>query len=306
MFDRGIKNGKFVDALKKWEHWEKIISDEELFVAIRKEYINIYFQGCSLFKVSYKEGLVLETHYKYLISPEMKNPYVSWVGNSPPVKDLANQILIDTFDIGSIEKSACPYAKPEKVGLHKILRCNRNVIDLEIALSPESDDEADIAEKSAEGTPAAARVDFAAIQRRQDGKPCIVFFEAKRFDNGELRSETPNPAVIEQTERYREFIEKDLPDIKTSYGIVCKNLVDLGLKRIDPLVVEVAGNPGQLEVVPDVRLVVFDFDQDQKEGRVWKKHKAKLHDYFKDRLLLKGSPDEFTSGISNYSPKVAA
>ena len=56
MFDRGITNPKFVDALKKWPHWKDIISDKDLFVGIRNEYINIYYQGCSLFKISYKEA----------------------------------------------------------------------------------------------------------------------------------------------------------------------------------------------------------------------------------------------------------
>jgi hypothetical protein len=36
MFDRGISNDKFVDALTQWQHWQEIVSDRDLFVAIRQ------------------------------------------------------------------------------------------------------------------------------------------------------------------------------------------------------------------------------------------------------------------------------
>ncbi len=298
MFKRGI-SGSFVKALKGWNHWEEIIKDPDLFVAIRDKYINIYFQGCSLFKISYKEHLVLETHYKYLIRPSAKHPYVSWVGDSPAIEDLVNEIFVEALDVQALKKSSGWYAQREKTGLHKILKCNGNVIDVEVALSPESEDEADTAESGVEGRRAADRIDFAAIQKR-DGKPCIVFFEAKRFENKELRSQTHEPRVIEQAERYKDFIDKHLPDFERSYGRVCKSLVDLGLPRVDPLVVEVAHNPEYLDVDPDIRLVVFDFDQDQRVGKKWKEHREALEKYFGDRLLLKGSPSEFTAGISKY------
>ena len=151
---------------------------------------------------------------------------------------------------------------------------------------------------TAEGKRAADRIDYAAIQRKTDGRPSIVFFEAKRFDNKELRSGKGDPSVIGQTNKYKEFIVENLPDFRKSYGRVCQNLVDLGLPRIDPLVKEAAANPGQLEVDPDVRLVDFGFDEDQRDGGVWKKHKTKLDEHFGKRLLLKGSPSEFTGGIS--------
>ncbi len=61
---------------------------------------------------------------------------------------------------------------------------------------------------------------------------------------------------------------------------------------------EVAGSLEPLTVDPDVRLVVFGYDIDERKGEVWNKHKKVLDDLFGSRLLLKGSPSEFTSGIS--------
>jgi hypothetical protein len=296
MFRKGI-NGEFVHALTEWAHWEEIVKDGDLFVGIRNGRVNIYFQGCSLFRISFKEKLLFETHYKYLVRIDLPKPYVAWDDDRPSVKNLEGNIFINRFDIGSLKRASQKYAEPEKAGLHRILRANANVVDVEVALSHESDSQDDDNEPLSHHKRVTDRIDFAAIQTR-DGRPCVVFFEAKRFDNGELRSKTHKPPVIEQTERYKDFIENHLQDFKTSYGNVCKNLVELGLHHSRPWLFEVVRNPEQLEVSSDVRLVVYDFDQDQREGNIWKKHEGILRDHFTDRLLLKGSPREFKSGIS--------
>ena len=304
-FDRGISDEEFVVALTNWKHWEEIISDRDLFVAIRKEYINIYFQGCSLLKISYKgELLKFETHYKYLVRPNLKNPLVSWDGESPAVKDRVNEILIHEFNLDSLKKSSSWYAEAEKEGVHSILKSNRNVVDVEVALSHESEVETDSEDQNTKGRRVADRIDFAAIQRK-DGKACIVFFEAKRFDNGELRSWKPEPRVCEQIRKYEAFIEGHRTDLQTSYRRVCKNLIELAPpSRYDPLVKEVADSPEQLTVDSKVRLVVFGYSRDEDKGEVWKEHKKILREHFPSRLLTRGNPHGFTYGISKYSLEV--
>ena len=47
-------------------------------------------------------------------------------------------------------------------------------------------------------------------------------------------------------------------------------------------------------------------DEDQRVGGVWDEHKQVLDDHFGNRLLLKGSPSEFKSGISKYNLQKAA
>jgi hypothetical protein len=298
MFDRGIGDG-FVEALKRWDHWGEITSDRDLFVGIRKDSINIYYLGCSLFKITHKKELTFETHYKYLIRPTVNNTYVLWQGDRPDVQYPWNDILIDKFDLDSLKKSSRWYADLEKAGLQRILKSNKNVVDVEIALSPNSGAEPDGEDQPSEGRRVADRIDFAAIQRRKDGPPCIVFFEAKRFENGELKARKGEPRVFGQIRKYEKFIGDNGAALKTSYGKVCKDLVKLiPPDRYDPVVKEIADNPEQLTVDPYVRLVVFDFDEDQRVGKIWGKHRKKLSDHLGNRLLLKGSPSEFKSGIS--------
>lgn len=306
MSDRGITNPRFVDTLKKWPRWKDIISDNDLFLGIRKKYINIYYRGCSIFKISYKEPhLILETHYKYLVYPNLKRPLVSWEGERPDVKDRVDEILIHEFKVDLLKKSSRWYAEAEKEGVHSILKSNGNVVDVEVALSPISDDEIEDEDQDPKGRRAADRIDFAAIQEK-DGNACIVFFEAKRFNNGELRSQKFTPAVIEQIQKYETFIKEYRENLEESYRNVCKNLFELAPDRIADLVKEVASSHRQLTVNSNVRLVVFDYSADEDNGDDWKKHKEILENHFGSRLLMKGNPRGFTRGISEYSLHAAA
>jgi hypothetical protein len=305
MFQKGISD-EFVQALKNWGHWKDVIDDSDLFVAIRYEYVNIYFQGCSIFKISHRNGqLIPETHYKFLVSPNVMNPYVPWKDERPQVEDRLGEILINKFDLRSLKRSARWYAEAEKTALHQILKANKNVVDVEVALSHEAGDEAACECAEGKSRRVADRIDFAAIQK-MDGKPCIVFFEAKRFDNRDLKSKEGDPRVFDQVRKYEKFIKDNASAIETSYRRVCQNLVDLAPNRAHDLVKRVAGDPGQLLVDTNLRLVVFGFDDDQRVGKVWSKHRRKLEDLLGKRLLLKGSPNEFTAGISKYSLKAAA
>jgi len=203
-----------------------------------------------------------------------------------------------------LKRSARWYAEAEKTGLHQILKSNRNVIDVEITLSHQSDEEAAVEEGKGQARRVADRIDFAAIQERGD-KPYIVFFEAKRFDNSELKSKEGDPRVFGQVRRYEKFIKDNASAIGTSYKRVCHNLLDLAPDRAYSSVKKVAESTDQLSVDTDLRLLVFGFDDDQRVGKVWNKHRTKLYNYFNDLLLLKGSASEFTAGISDKSLKVA-
>jgi hypothetical protein len=309
MFERGIRDLEFLDALKSWPHWNQVAGDEDLFIAMRKKTVSIYYQGCSLFEISHNGGLQLKTHFKYLVRPVLPsgNPYVTWKGDRPDIGQHAEGYFIDGFNIDSLKKASSWYAGDEKEGVHKILKSNTNVIDVEIALSPDTADTVATEARKGEGRRVADRIDFAAIQEK-DGIPCIVFFEAKRFVNKELRSKAHKPSVLDQIDRYETFIKGHLTEFETSYREVCKNLVALNADRGSELVRRVAQYPEQLSIDPAVRLVIFDFDEDQCIGKVWIKHHQALLDRLgNEKLLLKGSADQFKSGISKYkSRKLAA
>ena len=70
-FNRGITNEKFINALNalytdKNSFWHKMVTDKDLFIAIRKEYLNVYYKGQSLCRLDYKSFVRGTTHKKYL------------------------------------------------------------------------------------------------------------------------------------------------------------------------------------------------------------------------------------------------
>ena len=283
-FNRGLDD-EFVKALNKqyekgkdgW--WKQFVDDDDLFLAIRHNAVHVYYRGCRLIEVRWRKHekeIVGRTHYKYLLRPEMTKEYVEVEDGQPSVSN-ASAYFADRLNATELKCSVDPYVEPEKDGVHKILMNNPYLLDVEIAISD--------GEK-------APRIDFAALQKDEAGKTHIVFYEAKHFDNPELRSRD-KPKVVEQISKYRDLLDHDpyRKSIAKSYCRVAKNLCALGgvrcrhqerhglLKKTDRFIIE--KEPG---------LVVFGFDKDQKCGSVWGKHRAKLEDLLRNRMpILRGN-----------------
>ena len=124
-FKKGISQ-QFVDRLnaeyKAGGWWKSIADDRDLFVAIRKDYLNVYLNGNSLLKL-WQDGdqLVGETHYKYLLTPEMARPYVKVVGGKAAIDEAAALFNGDLSDMAALKRAANVYSGDEKKGVHQIV-----------------------------------------------------------------------------------------------------------------------------------------------------------------------------------------
>jgi len=293
-FERGISTA-FVDRLNAeyraggW--WKAIAEDRDLFIAIRQNYINVYLNGNSLLRL-WLEGdeLVGETHYKYLLVPEASRPYVRIIGGQARIESHTELFLPDLTNLQALKRAANAYSGEEKRGVHQIVMSNPNVIDVEIAFGAEN-------EKT--GSITANRIDFAALRRQASGLE-VVFYEAKQFVNKELRASGDAVPVFDQLQRYESFLRNEQQALIDSYRMVCGNLIALeGVKDRYASVQVMARNFPSLTVQGEVRLVVFGFDNDQKNGANWSGHRQKLKDVLGDKLLLKGDAKEFTNGIAS-------
>lgn len=291
-FSRGI-SPEFVSRLNAeyeaggW--WRSIADDQDLFVAIRKDYINVYLNGNSLLKLKLEGGdLVGETHYKYLLAPESKQPYIRMAGGQAQINSHAGMFLPGFSHLPDIKRAADAYYGDEKRGVHQIVMSNPNVLDVEIAFGSEN-------EQTGKNT--AKRIDFAALRRQSSGLT-VVFYEAKLFASQELRKKgTP---VLRQIQRYDSFLRRERDAIIESYRTVCENIVALdGVRNRYAPLQNVIHDLATLSIQEDVRLVVFGFDDDQKNGANWAIHKQNLTAALGDRLLLKGKAKDFTSGIAS-------
>ena len=71
-----------------------LVDDKEVFLAIRENYVNFYYRGCSLLRLDWKGGAMTgEVHYKYLLQPDLTNPYVPVVEGIPDLPDDARSYV---------------------------------------------------------------------------------------------------------------------------------------------------------------------------------------------------------------------
>jgi hypothetical protein len=230
----------------------------------------------------------------------MKYPYILWEGEKNSIGKRASEIFIDRVDLDLLKKASSYYAGEEKKGVHCILKSNNNIVDVEVALSRSAEEEQDAEDEANAFKRVSDRIDFVALQGA-GGAAHIVCFEAKRFDNPELRSaKGTSPPVLDQIKRYQDLIAAEIGNMEESYRRVCKNLYRLLPERCNDLVVAVAADSIDLAISPEVRLVVFGYDTDQRDGKVWKEHKEKLANELRENLLSKGNPVGFTNGIGKY------
>jgi hypothetical protein len=280
-FDRGLKADGFIRQLageaKKGQEpktvswWADVLSDPELFVAVRDDYLNVYWRGHSLFRVEQGASAPrATTHPKFLLDPE--------VGEQVPLEEgefkvgwLADHGFISNYEgretLEKMKKAADLFSQPEKTGCHEIILSNPQVIDCEIALP-------------GYGGPnkGAPRVDLLTLEPDGDDVR-LVFWEAKHFSNDDLRAqEEEDVQVCKQIAHYRQCLSEQRNDVEKSYKLVVKNLVafeEMGWKRgLSPLIREVADDRRKLTLgaEPKVGLVIFGFDKAQRDDPNWRDH----------------------------------
>ena len=305
-FKRGILNQDFITALKKeynsrgW--WKEIVDDKDLFIAIRNEYINVYYKGNSLLKLSFVKGEFLaETHYKYLIRPTVKPFLIKTSANMAFIPNgtkgvLDNYLIHNLSEIKSIKKASASYSGIEKEGIQKIIKSNDNIVDLEIALTQEADEDEMNPEKGKKSS--AKRIDFAALQKKVSYYE-LIFFEAKDFSNNDLRAkDSAVPEVIPQINNYGKLLKQYKEDITYSYKQICQNLYDILPNSLHSQAIVDIANDTSVKVNVEPRLVIFGFDEDQRKGSIWSPHKEKLVESLGERFLAKGDPKDFINGIA--------
>ncbi len=322
---RGL-GSEFLDGLDQLaaspegQWWHDVLARRDLVIAVRKESLNIYYRGASVFLIQRQaNGFMARTHAKYL--SRRQQGLVQLRGDSTFGVEPSNalwQAYQGPQTLDEMIRAAADLAGPEKIGLHALILASPHVIDVEISLNgataPELEARADGAslaaeqDADAEVTPASSndpqrrqdRLDVATLEER-DGSIRVVFHEAKHFANTELRAgPTRTPPVAEQIARYRQTLTHHAPAIRASYHSVCQALMRIDALRrqaqggtssslLSPLVTRVAEASVAPEVDVEPRLVVFGFDQDQRDGAVWSKHRHRLTEDFGIRMEAIGN-----------------
>jgi hypothetical protein len=311
---RGLSRAQ-IEGLKKlaasstdyW--WREVLESEHLLLAVRNGYLNAYVKGQSVFKIGFgkdSDGSKprLAIHYKYLVKPELetRDPYVSFDGTKFEIepKDIINTEYKSKLTLPELIKTAARFAGPEKIGVHKIAGKEPKVVDLEIAFTKAGEN----------GDLSAPRMDIAVLVPTESGGAELVFCEAKCADNPELwnrekllkGAKAPaiplqSRAVIAQIKKYEQFLQakENEQSLIDAYVRVCRNLVEISsqnrARRVDDLVEQVAERKRKLSIHRHVYLLIYDFGQDEKKGRI----KTMRQDLEKAgvRTIAKGSTSDF-------------
>ena len=292
LFDRRLKPGLLNALMAEAEKpgwWRDVLDDPSLIIALRGSYLNVYWQGQSLFRVSLTRGkIVATTHEKYLVDPALAGQIELRDGAFQLGELMARGFLRDygRGTLAAMKKAANLHAGAEKRGVHLIATRNTSVVDVEIALPGKVDN------KQSPRIDIAAFEDFGAEVR-------LAFWEAKCFDNTELWATDDAHNVIAQIGRYRAYLQKNAAQVEASYTAIASDLCRLAScsavrqARLHHLVSRVATGQAPLRLgdAAQVGLLVFDFDQAQRDHPRWTARKNELSSSFSNGLALKAAGD---------------
>ena len=204
-FNRGV-NDEFVEALnaeynKRHSWWRPFVDDDELFLAVRERYVNVYHCGGSILKLErpYGRRFKGKVHHKYLGKEKPSSTdYIS-----------VKQDELGSLRVADLKKKAKEHARNEKPDVHQVIHANRGrILDMEIRI-PRSRSQFDLA------------MIFGG---------CLRFYEAKFARNGynrDLVRRDSTPPVVDQIRRYAKWIAANRVSIVNSYQQVISNLTAL-------------------------------------------------------------------------------
>lgn len=284
-FNRGIKNPDFINALNdlyndKNSFWYKMLSHKELFIAIRNEYLNVYYNGQSICKLDFNKRKVRgKTHKKYLGVNE-NGYFTSEDGNI-----INEESKIKTLsDIELIKDNVNSYIGREKRESYAEILNNEKcllVLDVEITLVKNL-----IEEPIKNSDYEVSSIDYATLKYSDDKRETkLVFYEAKHFSNPEIRSRT-TPRVIEQITRYEEALRKHENEIIKSYSRVIRNLKDLHVSHRG--ITDFDFSEKKISIDFEPKLIIFGIDKDNDSDS----HLNKLREHLGKRLILKHKKNE--------------
>lgn len=292
-------DANFLDALAvlaaspapNW--WRDVLSQDDLFIAVRRNSLNVYYRGASIFKVDWNGGRIIpSTHASYLV--RQAQTYVPLIDGrfQQPATALTWELYEGGETLRQMMRAATLFAGAEKTGLHPLLVGDPAIIDAEIALTRTAPEEAVTQQQD--------RLDAAVIRNTSAG-PEVAFCEAKHFDNAALRASGDNlPAVVGQIEDYEKALMKYAPSLAEGYVEVAKALVRINAMKgvvrngdapaLHQAIRQIAENDVRPIIDTKPHLLIFGFDKAQRDDFAWRKHLEKLESRLGGRVRAIGNP----------------
>ena len=263
-FKRFLHKQEIINQIKDDELFKEKLLDDiktgEIFTAIRQNEIDFYHYNSLLFKYDGE----FKTHPKYAFVPSDYGK--EYVNNGKKVGE-----VVDFYEgYINIKERAKLYSSVESIGVHNICKkgnivsnSNYIVLDIEVAFEKEKNSNLEgtleqIENLNNNNFKKQNRIDILlyGIKERE-----LVFVEAKHFTNKEIWS-NEKPKVVDQVNRYNDIIKNKKTEILNSYSKYIENLNEL-FAGLLPICL-----PKPEKIYEKCGLVIFGFDQNQKDGRL--------------------------------------
>ncbi|MDA3892064.1 MAG: hypothetical protein PF517_10420 [Salinivirgaceae bacterium] len=231
--------------------WRLFVKDPDLYINIRKDnYINAYYYGCSIAKITFGREFKAIIHKEYLtyhliekLCPSItKQPYQSIALDKLGINDLRQ--IKNTIKDRFIEKIESEYSA-EKWMQGKIIQENKEYIDSEFQFNKDKKN---------------LRVDLIKIK---DSK--LTFVELKGITDNRLLSKDNLkniPEIVEQMNRYSSFIKKYSTEIKNYYQKLLEVRHNIGIQEFNTANFE-------LNMIPELLIVdTYKKETDKRKLRV--------------------------------------
>lgn len=302
MFEMSLKDG-LLDRLAEQQWWRDLLayrdpdSGQHFFVAVRKDYLSVYFLGKAIFKKIYddgKGGIVATVDRRYFDGAGSARGDLVFDGKVLGGSNGTGRRYSSSADIAEWAKiiKSYPPGKTPAPGEKECLAgraLEPFVVNLEMALpgfkrnTPPEPSISPLAKKSS----TAPRIDM--VHLEPDGSLVqIVFTEAKLFSNTKsLRADPENgkPAkIFQQIEDYENYIKLHERAIRNAYHQACKYLIAIRTLQgvpVDQLLRDAAESVERITVEYQPRLLIFRTDKDKAMHELaWVPH----HQTFLERL----------------------
>jgi hypothetical protein len=285
MFEVSLKDG-LLDRLAEQQWWRDLLAyrdpdnGQHFFVAIRKDYLSVYFLGKAIFKKIYenRSGSIVAT---------VDRRYFDGPGSAP------GDLVFDGATLGGSADPSRRYSggadlaawaaiiksyPPGKTGAPGEKEClatralDPDVVNLEMALpgfEKEIEPEDDATLPVEKSQPTAPRIDM--VHLEQSGKNIqVVFTEAKLFSNtASLRADPTSgkPAkIFKQIDDYEKYITLHEKSIRGAYHQACRYLITIRTAQgvpVDRLLIDAADNVERITLVKRPRLLIFRTAKDR-------------------------------------------
>jgi len=272
--------------------WKTIVNDDDLHIGIRENYLNVYFHGCSIAKLTpTKNGISGTTSNAFLDknSQEANSGYSPYTTKS---KNESDPVTCNGFaplnDIDAIKRNIEKYheiekngATREKTAIQQYLvqkSYKGDILDLECTVSAYSRDGVwaamvnDAEDKLNRKIP---RIDLVELVEEEDAFK-LNFIEVKHIRNPELVSHS-TPKVVQQMSDYKKLLELYREEFISAYQDVCEIQKKLALSNKNPTVTKVVSGLSEKKLTVNLKPILLILkDKNENEPSNWEVHKKKL------------------------------